>query len=109
MIGSRWPRRSPPSPCLNHVRASMPAPPPAEPAPPATPADRLQSLDVTALTYRHPDTGRGIEDVSFQLARGEFVVVTGRAGAGKTTLLRALLGLLPADVGTIRWNGVPVP
>jgi ATP-binding cassette subfamily B protein len=35
-------------------------------------------------------------------------VVTGRIGAGKTTLLRVLLGLLPNDAGTIRWNGVTV-
>jgi ATP-binding cassette subfamily B protein len=32
-------------------------------------------------------------------------VITGRIGSGKTTLLRALLGLLPADAGEIRWNG----
>ena len=32
-------------------------------------------------------------------------MVTGRIGSGKTTLLRVLLGLLPADAGTLRWNG----
>ncbi len=31
-------------------------------------------------------------------------MITGRIGAGKTTLLRALLGLLPADSGEVRWN-----
>ena len=35
-------------------------------------------------------------------------MITGRIGSGKTTLLRALLGLLPADAGEIRWNGEPV-
>jgi ATP-binding cassette subfamily B protein len=37
--------------------------------------------------------------------------VTGRVGAGKSTLLRALLGLLPAQAGVVRWNGevVDVP
>jgi ATP-binding cassette subfamily B protein len=35
-------------------------------------------------------------------------VVTGRIGSGKTTLLRAILGLVPADAGTIRWNGAEV-
>jgi ATP-binding cassette subfamily B protein len=35
-------------------------------------------------------------------------VITGRIGAGKTTLVRTLLGLLPADGGTILWNGAPV-
>jgi ATP-binding cassette subfamily B protein len=36
------------------------------------------------------------------------VVVTGPVGSGKSTLLRALLGLVGADAGTIRWNGMPV-
>jgi len=36
------------------------------------------------------------------------VVVTGRIGSGKTTLLRAILGLVPADGGTIKWKGEPV-
>jgi ATP-binding cassette subfamily B protein len=60
---------------------------------------------VCGLTYRYPDSGRGIEGVSFGLRRGSLTVITGRIGAGKTTLLRALLGLLPADSGEILWNG----
>jgi ABC-type multidrug transport system fused ATPase/permease subunit len=36
------------------------------------------------------------------------VVVTGRIGSGKTTLLRTLLGLLPAEQSTVRWNGLVV-
>lgn len=65
----------------------------------------LARLEVQGLGYRYPDTGRGIEDVSFALARGSFTVVTGMIGSGKTTLVRALLGLLPASEGTVRWNG----
>ena len=68
----------------------------------------LRSLEVTGLTYRHPSSGRGVEDVHLRMQRGDFVVITGRVGAGKTTLLRALLGLLPNDAGEIRWNGEPV-
>ena len=49
-----------------------------------------------------------MHDVSFRLERGSFTVVTGRIGSGKTTLLQALLGLLPPDAGTVRWNGEPV-
>ncbi|HSR26686.1 MAG TPA: ABC transporter ATP-binding protein, partial [Candidatus Eisenbacteria bacterium] len=45
------------------------------------------------------------EGVGVTLRRGTLTVVTGRVGCGKTTLLRALLGLLPADAGSIRWNG----
>ena len=57
------------------------------------------------LTYRHPGGDRGIAGVDLSLRRGSFTVITGRIGSGKTTLLRALLGLLPAETGAIRWNG----
>ncbi len=65
---------------------------------------RLVSLNVSGLTYRYPDTGRGIEDINLHIQQGEFAVVTGRVGSGKSTLLRALLGLLPRDAGEITWN-----
>lgn len=67
--------------------------------------DTLEMLEAAKLTYRYPDTGRGIEKVSLRLKRGSLVVVIGRIGSGKTTLLRVLLGLLPKDAGEIRWNG----
>ncbi|MBN2007199.1 MAG: ABC transporter ATP-binding protein [Anaerolineae bacterium] len=75
---------------------------------PKTAEHRFETLDVTGLAYRYPDTGRGIADVALHLKRGAFTVITGRIGSGKTTLLRALLGLLPRDAGEIRWNGAPV-
>ncbi|QHW31997.1 ABC transporter ATP-binding protein [Paenibacillus rhizovicinus] len=68
----------------------------------------LHTLEVTGLSYRFPDTGRGIEDIRLQLRGGSFTVVTGAIGSGKTTLVRTLLGLLPKDEGTIAWNGKPV-
>lgn len=68
-------------------------------------SDRLETLEVVNLALRHPETGRGIEDVSFKLERGSMTVVTGRIGSGKTTLLRAVLGLLEPQAGEVRWNG----
>jgi ATP-binding cassette subfamily B protein len=63
---------------------------------------------VRGLTYRYPSTGGGVANIDLDLEQGKLVVVTGRIGSGKTTLLRALLGLLPHDGGTIRWNGATV-
>lgn len=64
----------------------------------------LQELRVEHLTAQHP-SGAGVQDVSFAIRRGEFVVVTGRIGSGKTTLVRALLGLMPREGGRLYWNG----
>jgi ATP-binding cassette, subfamily B, bacterial len=79
-------------------------PPPAMTAIPAR-ADPLKVLEAQGLTVEHPDGGHGVRDVDLRLERGSFTVVTGAVGAGKTTLVRALLGLLPAKDGVIRWNG----
>ena len=42
--------------------------------------------------------------LSFELRRGEALVVTGPNGAGKSSLLRALVGLLPLAAGKVRWE-----
>ena len=72
-----------------------------------TAADRLDALEIDGLTYRY-DSGRGIDGIRLRVPRGSFTVVTGRVGAGKTTLLKVLMGLIPKDAGTVRWNGRPV-
>ena len=42
------------------------------------------------------------EDVSFDVGRGERLLVLGLNGAGKTTLLRSLVGELEPDLGEVR-------
>lgn len=71
-------------------------------------AGKLDTLEVVGLTYLHPDSTRGVRELSFRLERGSFTVITGRIGSGKTTLVQVLLGLLPPSAGTILWNGEPV-
>jgi ATP-binding cassette, subfamily B, bacterial len=73
-----------------------------------TAGDALEVLAVHNLTYRYPDTGRGIVGIDCQLQRGSLTVITGRVAAGKTTLLQTMLGLLPLDTGRIEWNGQEV-
>lgn len=53
-------------------------------------------------------SGRKIlDDVSFEVRRGEFTGLIGSNGVGKTTLLRAILGLQRIDAGEIRVTGAP--
>lgn len=66
----------------------------------------LDRLSVERLSIVHSD-GSGVHDVSFEVGRGDFVVITGPVGAGKSTLLRGLLGLAwqAESSGAVRWNG----
>ena len=57
--------------------------------------------------YRSRD-GTDVEalrDVSFTVARGEFVSIVGQSGCGKSSLLKILAGLLPKTAGTILIEG----
>jgi branched-chain amino acid transport system ATP-binding protein len=47
-----------------------------------------------------------LHGIDFAVQRGETIGLMGRNGMGKTTLIRTLLGLLPAQSGTILLDGV---
>jgi zinc transport system ATP-binding protein len=59
-------------------------------------------LKVTNLNVRL-DNQPIIENLSFQVKRGDVVTILGPNGAGKTVLLRTLLGLIPYE-GEIEWK-----
>jgi lipopolysaccharide transport system ATP-binding protein len=52
-----------------------------------------------------PDEFWAVNDVSFEVRRGECLGLIGRNGAGKTTLLRMLNGLIKPDKGKIEMRG----
>ena len=95
----------PPSALVAPTPLHLHGPLPAVSPPARSASDRLTLVEARGLTYRHPQSGRGIASVDLRLPRGTLTVVTGRVGAGKTTLLQVLLGLLPLEAGEIRWNG----
>ena len=63
-------------------------------------------LSFAHLVKQFPDGVRALDDVSFEVPRGQFCVVLGRSGSGKTTLLRTLNGLTTLDAGTAAVDGV---
>jgi NitT/TauT family transport system ATP-binding protein len=66
-----------------------------EPAP-AEIAIRVARASKTFIGERRV---RALDEVSFEVPRGEFVSVLGPSGCGKSTLLRMVAGLLRADEG----------
>jgi fluoroquinolone transport system ATP-binding protein len=59
----------------------------------------------------HDYEGKGhyaVQDVSFEIRRGEILGFLGPSGAGKSTVQNILIGLLPLQQGEVRYDGVSV-
>jgi ABC-2 type transport system ATP-binding protein len=69
--------------------------------------EEAHMIEVRNLTKRYRDLV-AIEDVSFDVAKGEILGFLGRNGAGKTTTMRILTGFLPASSGTAKVAGFDV-
>jgi branched-chain amino acid transport system ATP-binding protein len=61
-------------------------------------------LEVSALQAGY-GPAQVLFDVSFRVAPGEVVSLLGRNGMGKTTTIRAIMGLMPAKGGSVRFEG----
>ncbi|HNA88082.1 MAG TPA: dipeptide/oligopeptide/nickel ABC transporter permease/ATP-binding protein [Anaerolineales bacterium] len=104
------------------LESSMPA---------ATPALlEVRNLSINYVTSEGKPPARAVENVSFQLNKGELLGLVGESGCGKTTLMLALLKLLPAagqvvngnvffngkdltllteeEMNTLRWSGISI-
>jgi len=94
------------APVQTWLRNGPPAFDTVTPTPPAGRRDgnRLHTLTVRGLHVRLDETDQ-LVDLDLDVARGQFVVITGSVGSGKSVLIRALLGLVPRQGGTIAWNG----
>ncbi len=57
------------------------------------------SIKVTSLTKIY-DTQRAVDDISFELRKGEIVGFLGPNGAGKSTTMKIITSYLPATSGT---------
>ena len=62
-------------------------------------------ISAVALTRRF-GSRTVVNDVTFQVARGEIVALLGPNGAGKTTTMRMLAGLIGPTSGTVAIDGV---
>ncbi|HMT13864.1 MAG TPA: LPS export ABC transporter ATP-binding protein [Aestuariivirga sp.] len=68
-------------------------------------ADEGLSVEQLAKSYKRRQV---VRDVSLRVRRGEAVGLLGPNGAGKTTVFYMITGLVAADQGTIRLDGVDI-
>jgi len=69
----------------------------------------LVSLQSVSMVYgRGADAVRAIEDVTLDIAKGEFIAVVGPSGCGKSSLMKLISGLHLPSAGKLTIEGRPV-
>ena len=59
----------------------------------------MSGIRLEDVTKRYPNGVKAVDDVSLDIADGEFMVLVGPSGCGKTTLLRMIAGLEEVTAG----------
>ena len=67
----------------------------------------LRSVTKTFTTAGR--TVRAVDDVSFDVARGECLAIVGESGSGKSTVANVILGIYPQSAGDILFEGRALP
>lgn len=82
---------------------------PSEPCPDhPKPLDAITHFRFDGVHFKHRTAQyNALEDVSFEVKRGQTVAFVGPSGSGKTTLVKILIGLYRPQQGTIFYNDTP--
>jgi ABC-type nitrate/sulfonate/bicarbonate transport system ATPase subunit len=76
----------------------------------STPQSPRVALDHVSATFVEDGvTLQALEDITFSIQDGEFVVLVGPSGSGKSTLLDIIAGLYAPSHGEVRLNGELMP
>ena len=68
----------------------------------------MSGITLDEVTKVYPNGVRAVDDLSLEIAEGEFCVLVGPSGCGKSTLLRMIAGLEDVTDGDVLIGGVDV-
>ena len=72
---------------------------------PASEKNSETLLEVSHLKYSYDESRQVIDDVSFEIKKGEMISLVGKNGAGKSTLASLICGFNKPDGGVIKLSG----
>ncbi|MCE5257117.1 MAG: ABC transporter ATP-binding protein/permease [Spirochaetaceae bacterium] len=76
--------------------------------PSQVPIKEFEKLELVAASFQYEGRDKpALDKVSFELERGDRLLVIGPVGSGKTTLAKMMAGLLPVQQGGLFVNGLP--
>ncbi len=91
---------------LNNFHALMEKKVEPKPAHPAH-LGVIEELEFSNVSFKHQTaTFKALENISFDVKKGETIAFVGPSGAGKSTLVKLLVGLYRPQEGKIFYNGV---
>lgn len=91
---------------LNNLQTLLARPVERKPANPEVITD-IEELRFEQVRFQHQSANRpALEDISFNVKRGETIAFVGPSGSGKTTLVKLLVGLYHPISGAVYYNGI---
>ncbi|CAN5650933.1 ABC transporter ATP-binding protein [soil metagenome] len=73
-----------------------------------TSIDAVGAIRFDHVSFSYEEEGFALDDVSFEIGRGEAIGIIGPSGSGKSTLIQLLLRLRSPSAGAIQAGGIPV-
>lgn len=73
------------------------------------PLATVETLQAENLSFHYPATDKAVlENISFELNKGQSIGISGESGSGKSTLLKLLMRYWDPDSGKLTINGLPL-
>jgi ATP-binding cassette subfamily B protein len=67
------------------------------------------SIRFSNVSFTYADTGiRALQNISFEIEKGQFVAIIGRTGSGKSTLANLIMRMYDVDSGTVFIGDQPI-